>query len=45
VGISYDRITDRFTLTNKVTGNLGVAMEDVTGNFLAAAGLTTGSTF
>jgi flagellar hook-associated protein 2 len=45
VGMSYDRITDRFTLTNKVTGNLGVAMEDVTGNFLAAAGLTTGSTF
>ncbi|MEY4167910.1 MAG: hypothetical protein RIR52_1734 [Acidobacteriota bacterium] len=45
VSISYDRITDQFTLTNKVTGNLGVALEDVTGNFLAAAGLTTGATF
>ena len=45
VSISYDRINDQFTLTNKVTGNLGVALEDVTGNFLAAAGLTTGATF
>jgi len=45
VNISYDRITDQFTLTNKVTGNLGVSLEDVTGNFLAAAGLTTGATF
>jgi flagellar hook-associated protein 2 len=44
VSISYDRINDQFTLTNKVTGNLGVALEDVTGNFLAAAGLTTGAT-
>jgi flagellar hook-associated protein 2 len=45
VSISYDRANDQFTLTNKVTGNLGVALEDITGNFLAAAGLTTGSTF
>ena len=45
VNMSYDRINDQFTLTNKVTGNLGVAVEDVTGNFLAAAGLVTGSTF
>lgn len=45
VNISYDHINDHFTLTNKVTGNLGVALEDVTGNFLAAAGLKTGSTF
>ena len=45
VSISYDRINDQFTLTNKVTGNLGVALQDVTGNFLAAAGLTTGATF
>lgn len=44
VSISYDRINDQFTPTNKVTGNLGVAVEDVTGNFLAAAGLTTGAT-
>jgi flagellar hook-associated protein 2 len=45
VNISYDRINDQFSLTNKVTGNLGVALEDVTGNFLAAAGLASGSTF
>jgi flagellar hook-associated protein 2 len=45
VSISYDRANDQFTLTNKVTGNLGVALEDVTGNFLAAAGLTSGATF
>ena len=45
VSMSYDRVNDQFTLTNKVTGNLGVAVEDVTGNFLAAAGLATGSTF
>ena len=45
VNMSYDRVNDQFTLTNKVTGNLGVAVEDVTGNFLAAAGLVTGSSF
>lgn len=45
VTISYDRINDQFTLTNKVTGNLGVAVEDVTGNFLEAAGLITGANF
>jgi flagellar hook-associated protein 2 len=45
VNISYDRANDQFSLTNKVTGNLGVALEDVTGNFLAAAGLASGSTF
>ena len=45
VSMSYDRVNDQFTLTNKVTGNLGVAVEDITGNFLAAAGLATGSTF
>ena len=45
VNISYDRVNDQFSLTNKVTGNLGVALEDVTGNFLAAAGLASGSTF
>ena len=45
VNMSYDRVNDQFTLTNKVTGNLGVAVEDITGNFLAAAGLASGSTF
>ena len=45
VNMSYDRVNDQFTLTNKVTGNLGVAVEDIKGNFLAAAGLAAGSTF
>lgn len=43
VTASYDTVNDRFLLTNKVTGDLGVALEDVTGNFLAATGLTGGS--
>ena len=40
---SYDSVNDRFVLTNKTTGDLGVALEDVTGNFLAATGLTSGT--
>ena len=43
VSASYDPLTDGFVLTNKVSGNLGLAVEDVTGNFLAAAGLSGGS--
>lgn len=43
VNASYDSVNDRFLLTNKVTGDLGVALEDVTGNFLEATGLSTGS--
>jgi len=40
---TYDALSDRIVLTNKSTGDLGIALEDVTGNFLAAAGLTTGT--
>ena len=40
---TYDALGDRIVLTNKSTGDLGIALEDVTGNFLAAAGLTTGT--
>lgn len=40
---SYDAENDRFLLTNKVTGDLGIALEDVTGNFLAATGLSGGT--
>lgn len=40
---SYDRENDRFVLTNKVTGDIGIALEDVTGNFLAATGLSGGT--
>ena len=43
VSANYDPLTDGFVLTNKVSGNLGLAVEDVTGNFLAAAGLSGGS--
>jgi flagellar hook-associated protein 2 len=39
----YDSINNRFTLTNKTTGDVGIAVEDVTGNFLAATGLTGAS--
>lgn len=40
---SYDPTTDRFVLTSKMTGDMGIAMEDVTGNFLQASGLSTGT--
>lgn len=43
VTASYDAINDRFTLTNKATGDNGVALADVTGNFLAATQLQGGS--
>lgn len=43
VTASYDSVNDRFTLTNKVTGDIGIALEDVTGNFLAATGLSGGT--
>ncbi|MBC8096271.1 MAG: flagellar filament capping protein FliD [Akkermansiaceae bacterium] len=39
----YDSVNDGFVLTSKATGDMGVAMEDVTGNFLAATGLGAGS--
>ena len=43
VSASYDSINDRFVLTNKTTGDIGVALQDVTGNFLAATGLSSGA--
>lgn len=43
VTASYDTLNDRFSLTNKTTGDVGVAMQDVTGNFLAATGLSGGT--
>jgi flagellar hook-associated protein 2 len=39
VTASYDSVNDRFRIANKTTGDLGIALEDVTGNFLAATGL------
>jgi flagellar hook-associated protein 2 len=43
VTASYDTVNDRFVLANKVTGDIGIALEDVTGNFLAATGLSGGA--
>ncbi len=43
VTASYDAVNDRFVMANKVTGDIGVALEDVAGNFLEASGLTTGT--
>ena len=40
---SYDPTNDRFNLTNKSTGDVGLSMEDVSGNFLASSGLAAGS--
>ncbi len=43
VTASYDAVNNRFELTNKTTGDMGIALEDVTGNFLAATGLSSGT--
>ena len=43
VTASYDPVNGRFSLTNKITGDVGIAAQDVTGNFLAATGLQGGS--
>ncbi len=37
----YDSISDRFVLSNKTDGDFGIAMEDVTGNFLATSKMLT----
>jgi flagellar hook-associated protein 2 len=39
VTASYNSQTDSFVLTNKNTGDIGIAVKDVTGNFVAATGL------
>ena len=43
VTASYDSINDRFILTSKASGDMGIALEDVTGNFLAATGISGGT--
>ena len=40
---TYDAVNDRFQLTNKSTGDVGIALEDVTGNFLAGTSLSPGT--
>jgi flagellar hook-associated protein 2 len=43
VTATYDGANNRFVLTNNNPGNVGMTMEDVTGNFLAATGLSSGT--
>ena len=43
VQASYDSLNDRFVLVNQTTGDLGMGLEDVSGNFLAATGLSSGT--
>lgn len=40
---SYDSVNDRLVLTNKDTGDVGIHVEDVTGNFASATGLAGGT--
>ena len=44
VTASFDSVNDRFLLTSKATGDMDIAMEDVTGNFLSATGLSGSTT-
>lgn len=39
----YDAVADRMVLTNKSTGDVGISLQDVSGNFLAATGLIGGT--
>ena len=43
VTAKYDAINDRLALTNNSTGDIGIGLEDVTGNFLAATALSSGT--
>jgi flagellar hook-associated protein 2 len=43
VTAAYDALNNHFTLTNNSTGDVGISMQDVTGNFLAATGLSGGT--
>jgi flagellar hook-associated protein 2 len=43
VTASYDSVNDRFVLANKTTGDIGMALEDVSGQFLTATGLASGA--
>lgn len=43
VTATYDSINNRFVLTDNTTGDVGISMQDVTGNLLAATGLSSGT--
>ncbi|MCE9612501.1 MAG: flagellar filament capping protein FliD [Chthoniobacter sp.] len=44
VTASFDRVNDRFTLTNKTTGDVGVAISEGPGGLLASLGLSGAAT-
>lgn len=43
VTADYDVVNNKFSLTNSTTGDVGISVADVTGNFLAATGLAAGT--
>jgi flagellar hook-associated protein 2 len=43
VTASYDVVNNRFNIANNTTGDVGISLHDVTGNFLAATGLSGGT--
>lgn len=45
VTAGYDSTTDRLTLTNKTTGDIGLYVNDPAGGFLEATGMRGGTTF
>ncbi len=45
VTASYDGVNDRVTLTNKVTGDLGITVTEAPGGLMAGLGLTSSSAF
>lgn len=44
INASYDAANDRMVLTNKVTGDLGISIQDGTGNLAGVLGLTGAAT-
>lgn len=44
VNATYDGVNDRVVLTNKGTGDLGIAVSEAPGGLLGALGLTSGTT-
>jgi flagellar hook-associated protein 2 len=42
VKATFNAQTDRFVITDSSTGDVGISLQDVTGNFLAATGLSSG---
>jgi flagellar hook-associated protein 2 len=43
VTASYNPLNNSFVLQNDTTGDVGISLQDVTGNFLAATGLSSGT--